>query len=74
MKPPTSDQFRLAALWLRSNEGEVEERTACATVADYLEGRADAAAFRALASEAGLPVKMARTLAFRNAVERRLST
>lgn len=53
-----------AVEWLRVNEGPDEERTACHMVAEWLEveisRRADAAAARFVAKQAGVSVPQAR--------------
>lgn len=56
MKAPTPDQMRLAAEWLRENEGEGEERESCQAVAAWLKHQADASDLRQACREAGVPV------------------
>jgi hypothetical protein len=58
MKTPDPDALRLAALWLRSNDGD--EANTLADVAAWLTEQADAANVRTLAREAGVPVKLVR--------------
>lgn len=59
MKTPPSDSLRLAALWLRSNDGD--ESAQLRPVAAWLEAKAMDADLRTLARESGVPVKLART-------------
>jgi len=67
---PTPEQMRAAAMWLRSYEDAPDEDTSVglASVADYLDARADQreeqAAIREVASRAGVSLARAR-VAFR---------
>lgn len=54
MKLPSDDHIQTALLWLRSNEGEGEEKEACEAVADWLETFAQNDWLRRAARDAGV--------------------
>ncbi|HCE7248320.1 TPA: hypothetical protein NHR53_006222 [Pseudomonas aeruginosa] len=53
---PSSDDFRTAALWLDSNEGDDDERAPLIRVARWLEQQAESKELREAAKEHGIPV------------------
>lgn len=57
---PTPEQLRLAAMWLKCNEGGEGEADDCAAVAAWLYRQADNAELRALCRDAGVSVAKAR--------------
>ena len=56
MKRPTEQQIEIAALWLDGNEGDGEEKEACAAVAVWLRHEANEAMLRSEARKAGVTV------------------
>lgn len=53
---PTQQQIDTAAMWLESNEGEGDERTACVTVATWIKTQAFEHMLRTEARAAGITV------------------
>lgn len=62
MKHPTDEQIRMAAEWLRINEGEEGEAQACHAVADWIEHEADERVLRSEARKAGVTVARLRRM------------
>lgn len=53
---PSADDFRVAAIWLESNEGDAAEQAPLLRVARWLEQQAAAKELRESAKEHGVPV------------------